>query len=118
MGTPMTQRDVVMILLGLFLATLGSIVFAVCRFLVVPSFLDTFSSFGVDLPFLTIALVDYWFLSFLMPVLVLLGTFAFPRKERRGFWAVTAGTLFLLLSPLMIVAALYLPLWTLGAVVQ
>ncbi len=99
------------LLLGFGIAS--SLLTAVVLCVIVPHFADVFKSFGADLPFPTLLLVEFYRASFLLPIPVVLAWYLSP-KHSRGTWSFLTGAFCLFGITGISVVLLYLPIFKLG----
>jgi type II secretory pathway component PulF len=104
-------REKSLFIVGVFLATFAGFV----TFNAIPKFKDVFQSFGGDLPLVTSLALQFYPALLALPLLVLAVWFAWPRKEKRGLVAFVVGTASLVVVPLLVAAAMYLPIMQLGS---
>lgn len=101
----------------LVMALCMSVIAALVPTFVVPHFAAMHDNFGVDLPFITRIVVDYTLLFWAIPVITLLIWWLWPKRTQAKILALAfSGAALLGLIPLLIFA-LYLPIFRLGAVV-
>ena len=104
---------VVLVLVYLLL----SMLVAVAIIAAVPKFGVLFTVLAEELPLATRLALTLYPLSACLPLLVVLSWFAWPRPASRGRAALLTGLACLLLAPLLVGAALYLPLLQMGALI-
>jgi type II secretory pathway component PulF len=106
--------------LGHFVFGIGlvcSIVAAIMPFVVVPVFIEMFKSFGTDLPWATRLAIRWYGVGWLLPLVVILVRLYWPDVRWRGIAAGLAGFGGVTVFALLLVLAMYLPIFQLGAVV-
>lgn len=99
------------------LGMLLSMLVAVAIIAAVPKFGVLFTVLAEELPLATRLALTLYPLSACLPLLVVLSWFAWPRPASRGRAALLTGLACLLLAPLLVGAALYLPLLQMGALI-
>ncbi len=102
--------------LGLFLSLFMTCVPALILSIAVPQFREVFSTFGPELPWLTLIVVKGYLATWLLPVSVVAVWFGWPSLKQRSFIVFAIGLVSVMLTPFCIIA-LYLPIFKLGTVV-
>lgn len=84
-------------------------------FLIVPAFQSVFQKLGADLPFVTLLALKLYPALLAVPLLVVGAWFFWPRRENRALAAFGIGVASLVVVPILLVLAMNLPIWRLGA---
>lgn len=108
-ATPGAQRPA-LVVIGMVCAILTALV----PTLVVPSFGQTFSAFGADLPWPTLWLLRAYPALWILPVIVLAVWRFWPRPDKRRLAAFWTGLTILVLGLPACVVALYAPIFLLA----
>lgn len=95
---------------GLIGATGASIV----PFLIVPAFQGVFQKLGSDLPLVTLLALRLYPAFLALPLLVVGAWFFWPRRDKRAWAAFGIGVASLMVVPILLVLAMYLPILRLG----
>jgi type II secretory pathway component PulF len=106
------HQDSLFIIIGLVF----SIITAAVPYFIVPSFSDTFQSFGIDLPAITLLFIEHKYIFFVIPAMVLLVGFGWPTPRRRGLYACILGTSSLLWANGILILAMYMPIFKFSGV--
>ncbi|MEO8671821.1 MAG: hypothetical protein ABI411_10940 [Tahibacter sp.] len=94
----------------------GAVIASLLPFAVVPQFAAMFKNFGAELPLATRWAVHYHSVLLILPVLVGMAWFFWPRRAFRGLAACVIGVSSLVLTIPLLLFALYLPLVRLAAI--
>jgi type II secretory pathway component PulF len=105
-----TETEKTLLAVGLSFAALAA---AIPPF-VAPKFREVFESFGAELPLITTLFVQYDFILWLLPVLVLAAWFYWPKKQRRALVSCVIGAISFTVIISAFVVAMYLPIFQLG----
>lgn len=104
------QRGLPAQLALLGVALLLNFLIAVGVIAAVPQFGDVFESFGAELPIATRLVVQLYPLVGALPLLPVVAWFAWPQHQLRGLAALLTSLACVLLVPLLVGYALYLPI--------
>jgi type II secretory pathway component PulF len=83
----------------------------------VPAFRELFVGFGADLPLFTQIALNYYQYLWLLLLVVIAVRFAWPNKRSAPLAACIVGVGLLIVGMVVVMAAMYLPIFQLGEVV-
>lgn len=109
--TSAIYRERAQLAFGLLLA----VVPVIATFEAVPRFNDVFQSLGGQLPLVTSLALRFYPALLALPLFVIAAWLVWPQRERRGLAALIMGAGGFVLVPLLLAAAMYLPVMRLGS---
>jgi len=107
---PMLRREYVLLALGILAATAP----VIGAHFAIPHFVEVFSSFGAELPWLTSVVVNFYPALVAFPALVFVVWLLWPEPASRAIVAAIVGGCLSLCLSVLLVVALYLPIFRLG----
>ena len=98
----------------LIVGLICALIAAALPMLVIPSFQQVFDSFGAQLPLMTQLALSYHLWLWVLPILVIAAFMFWPKAERRPLAACLTGVIGLTLTSVVMILAMYLPVFALG----